>query len=126
MFSSSLRVSFNLPVNVPLFCSLRFLSNLIGIKWNYLKKIIKSPEKYYYNFRISKKSGGEREINVPNKALSLCQNFIKDDILDTVNIHSSANGFAFSKSIITNAKEHTNKEMVLNIDLKDFFPFNKF
>ena len=98
------------------------LSNLIGIKWNYLKKIIKSPEKYYYNFRISKKSGGEREINVPNKALSLCQNFIKDEILNKVNIHSSANGFAFSKSIITNAKEHTNKEMVLNIDLKDFFP----
>ena len=98
------------------------LSNLIGIKWKYLKKIINSPEKYYYNFKISKKSGGKREINVPNKALSLCQNYIKDEILDKVNIHSSANGFAFSKSIITNAKEHTNKEMVLNIDLKDFFP----
>ena len=52
------------------------LSNLIGIKWKYLKKIINSPEKYYYNFNISKKSGGKREINVPNKALSLCQNFI--------------------------------------------------
>ncbi len=98
------------------------LSNLIGIKWKYLKKIINNPEKYYYNFSISKKSGGKREINVPNKALSLCQNYIKNEILDRINIHSSANGFAFSKSIITNAMEHTNKEMVLNIDLKDFFP----
>lgn len=98
------------------------LSNLIGVKWKYLKKLISQPEKFYYNFYISKKSGGKRQINVPNSALSLCQNFIKDNILNTIKIHDSANGFASAKSIITNAKMHVDQEMVLNIDLKDFFP----
>ncbi len=98
------------------------LSNLIGIKWKYLKKIISQPEKFYYNFYITKKSGGKRQINVPNSALSLCQEFIKDNILNSIKIHDSANGFASSKSIITNAKLHVEQEMVLNIDLKDFFP----
>lgn len=98
------------------------LSNLLGIKWNYFKKLISNPEKYYYNFLISKKSGGKRQINVPNYYLSLCQAFIKDEILNKIKIHPNANGFAFSKSIITNAQIHTNKEVILNIDLKDFFP----
>lgn len=98
------------------------LSNLIGIKWKYLKKIIAQPEKYYYNFSITKKSGGKRIINVPNSYLALCQEYIKNNILDSIKIHNSANGFAYSKSIITNAKHHISQEMILNIDLKDFFP----
>ena len=97
-------------------------SNLVGVKWKYLKLIIKTPEKYYYNFNISKKSGGKRKISVPNKSLELCQKYIKDNILDRIKIHDSANGFAYNKSIITNASLHVNKEMILNIDLKDLFP----
>lgn len=97
-------------------------SNLVGIKWNTLKKIIDNPDKFYYNFQISKKTGGKRTINVPNSSLELCQKYIKEKILDTVELHSSAHGFANGKSIITNAREHVNSEMILNIDLKDFFP----
>lgn len=97
-------------------------SNLVGIKWCILKKIIKNPEQFYYNFEITKKSGGKRKINVPDNALELCQRYIKENILDNIKIHSSSHGFVFNKSIITNAKKHLNKEMILNIDLKDFFP----
>lgn len=96
-------------------------SNLVGIKWKVLKKIINSPDKFYYNFQISKKMGGKRTINVPNSSLELCQKYIKVKILDNIELHSSAHGFVNSKSIITNAKEHVNNEMILNIDLKDFF-----
>lgn len=97
-------------------------SNLVGIKWKTLKKIIDNPDKFYYNFQISKKTGGKRTINVPNSPLELCQKYIKEKILNNVILHPSAHGFANNKSIITNAKEHINKEIILNIDLKDFFP----
>ena len=97
-------------------------SNLVGIKWKTLKKIIDDTDKFYYNFQISKKTGGKRTINVPNRSLEICQKYIKEKILDNVVLHSSAHGFANNKSIITNAKEHINNEMILNIDLKDFFP----
>ena len=97
-------------------------SNLVGIKWKTLEFIINNMEKNYYNFNISKKSGGTRKINVPTESLATCQKFIKENILDMVPIHDSANGFANCKSIITNAQMHINQEMILNIDLKDFFP----
>lgn len=97
-------------------------SNLVGIKWKYLKLIINNIEKNYYNFSISKKSGGKRQISVPNESLTMCQEFIKERILDKIPIHDSTNGFANNRSIITNARNHVGKEMILNIDLKDFFP----
>ncbi len=97
-------------------------SNLVGIKWRILKNMINNTDKYYYNFDISKKSGGKRTINVPNTSLDLCQRFIKEKILDNIKIHPSAHGFVNNKSIITNAKIHLNNEMILNIDLKNFFP----
>lgn len=98
------------------------LSNLCGIKWKYMKMFIKHPNKQYYNFQISKKSGGKRHINIPNEGLALVQQFIKNEILDTIPIHESAHGFKKDFSIISNASKHLNQEMVLNIDLKDFFP----
>lgn len=98
------------------------LSNLCGVKWQYIKAFVKNPEKQYYNFQISKKSGGKRQINMPNEGLSVIQQFIKDEILDNIPIHASAHGFKKNSSIISNASKHLNQEMVLNIDLKDFFP----
>ena len=97
-------------------------SNLVGIKWKLLKKIINNTDDFYYNFEISKKSGGKRKINVPSKPLALCQKFIKEEILDNIKIHNASHGFSFNRSIISNAKMHLNREIVLNIDLKDFFP----
>ena len=108
--------------NVRIILNSYHFSNLVGIKWEYLKKIIDNPEKYYHKFYISKKSGGKREICSPSLPLELCQRYIKEEILDKIAISEKANGFAKNKSIITNAKMHLNKEMVLNIDLKDFFP----
>ena len=98
------------------------LANLIGIKWKEFKKMIKNPDKYYHKFNISKKSGGQREICAPYSSMDLCQRFIKTQILDKINISDKAHGFATDKSIITNARMHLNNEMILNIDLKDFFP----
>jgi len=100
-------------------------SNLVGIKWKTLKKLIDNPDKFYYNFQISKKTGGKRTINVPNSSLEFCQKYIKEKILDNVGLHSYTHGFANNKSIITNAKEHINKEMILNIDPTAFIISNE-
>ena len=75
----------------------------------------------YRTFRINKKTGGERIINAPNGGLK--------HILKTLNAifqiigipHHSAYGFVEGKSIVDNARLHTNKHYVYNLDLKDFF-----
>lgn len=107
---------------VPFIMNTYHLSNILGIKWKDLKIIINNSDKLYYNFSISKKSGGKRIISMPNKELLIVQKKIQEKILDNVIIHKNAFGFVKNKSIIDNAKMHLNKEMILNMDLKDFFP----
>lgn len=77
--------------------------------------------KYYQKFKIKKKNGLLRPITSPFgklKHLQQCFNVILKSIYQP---HESAFGFTDSLSIIDNAKIHTNKEYVFNIDLKDFF-----
>ena len=107
---------------VPIILNTYQLSNVLGIKWKSLKKIISNSQKMYYDFNISKKNGGKRKISMPNEVLKEIQALIKEKILEKIKISDKANGFVINKSIITNAKEHLNKDKILNIDLKDFFP----
>lgn len=108
-------------IGVPVILDTYQLSNVLGIKWEELKKIINESQKLYYDFYISKKRGGKRQISMPNKKLKETQKLIKEKILENIKISDDANGFTRNKSIITNAKVHLNQEKILNIDLKDFF-----
>ena len=107
---------------VPVILNTYQMSNVLGIKWELLKNVINNSQNLYYDFNISKRSGGKRKISMPNEILKETQTLIKDKILENIKISDKANGFVKYKSIITNAKEHLNKEKILNIDLKDFFP----
>lgn len=76
----------------------------------------------YVNFQISKKTGGSRTIHAPNKNLKIiltCINILIQNIYTT---HRNAFGFVIGKSIVDNAKKHSNRNYVFNADLKDFFP----
>lgn len=75
----------------------------------------------YAQFEISKKSGGKRQINAPQKSLKhllRCVNYILQILSEP---HQAATGFVPGKSIVHNAQKHINKNYVYNIDLKDFF-----
>ena len=77
---------------------------------------------HYQRFRIPKKSGGERRISAPMPRLKRAQYWILDNILARVPIHPAAQGFAPGRSILTNATPHVGRGVVVNLDLKDFFP----
>lgn len=81
--------------------------------------------KYRYSkFSVKKKSGGERTIHAPSKGLKAIQKSL-NLVLQTVyaqHQHKAATGFVPNKSIVDNAKLHTNSIYVYNLDLKDFFP----
>ena len=106
----------------PIILNTYHMSNVLGVKWKVLKSLIDNTEGMYHTFYISKKSGGKREIDTPNENLMFAQKKIKELILDNINIHESAYGFTKNKNIMDNAQVHLNQEMVLNIDLENFFP----
>ncbi|MFV0157111.1 reverse transcriptase family protein [Empedobacter falsenii] len=75
----------------------------------------------YKEFVIKKKSGADRKINSPITKLNIILKSL-NRLLNCIYVpHANAYGFVAGKSIVDNAKIHTNKKYVYNIDLKDFF-----
>ena len=77
---------------------------------------------HYQRFTIAKKTGGERLISAPMPRLKRAQYWVLDAILDKVPVHEAAHGFVPGRSILTNAGAHVGREVVVNLDMKDFFP----
>jgi retron-type reverse transcriptase len=77
---------------------------------------------HYQRFYVPKKSGGERLISAPMPRLKAAQTWILTNILDLVPPHGAVHGFLPGRSIVTNATPHVGAAVVINLDLKDFFP----
>jgi len=77
---------------------------------------------HYIRFKIPKKTGGERLISAPMPRLKKAQHWILVNILEKIALHDCAHGFRPSHSIVTNAQPHVGSEVIINFDLKNFFP----
>ncbi|TDR93323.1 reverse transcriptase family protein [Enterovirga rhinocerotis] len=77
---------------------------------------------HYQRFTIPKKTGGERLISAPMPRLKRAQYWVLDNLLAKAPLHEAAHGFVPGRSILTNAGVHVGREVVVNLDLKDFFP----
>lgn len=77
----------------------------------------------HYRYRpVAKRFGQIRLIEAPKPRLKEIQRQILSSILNNIPPHSAAHGFRRGHSIKTFAQPHADKEVVLKIDLCDFFP----
>src|SRR5680860_1477625 len=76
----------------------------------------------YTAFTIPKASGGNREILAPNPSLKILQQKCNYILSLMYKPKFPTHGFVKNRSIVSNAKAHTRKAYVLNIDIEDFFP----
>ena len=81
-----------------------------------------STVSHYVRFQIPKKSGGRRDIWAPQPKLAAAQAWILENILSKVPVGPVAHGFVPGRSTVTNALPHVKRAVVVNVDLKDFFP----
>jgi len=77
---------------------------------------------HYRRFALPKKTGGERIISAPMPRLKRAQYWVLDNVLAKVPCHEAAHGFLPGRSIVTNATPHCGQAVVINLDLKNFFP----
>jgi len=77
---------------------------------------------HYVRFRIPKKTGGERVISAPMPRLKAAQAWVLHEILEKPALHEAAHGFVRGRSIVSNARPHVGHALLINVDLKDFFP----
>ena len=78
-------------------------------------------KKRYSQFKVKKKSGGERIINAPVKGLKSILRALNLVLQCVYEPHKAATGFVSNKSIVDNARIHCGNQNVFNLDLKDFF-----
>ena len=107
---------------LPVIFSFHHLCMLLGVTPNYLASVVFSPQSHYRSFSIPKRSGGEREIVAPYPMLLQCQRWICEHILGKAKINRAAHGYVVGRGIVSNASRHLGNQVLLKIDLKDFFP----
>lgn len=77
---------------------------------------------HYRRFALPKKTGGVRIISAPMPRLKRAQYWVLDNVLARAPVHPAAHGFLPGRSIVSNAAPHVGQAVVINVDLKDFFP----
>jgi hypothetical protein len=78
------------------------------------------PRRYQYRW-IRKRSGGSRLVESPIPRLKTIQRRFADAVVSRIPPHNAAHGFCPGRSIVTNAREHVGRRVVLKLDLLDFF-----
>jgi len=118
-FDNSLKKAISPPLPIK---SEQELASKLGITQKQLELYVNFQRKNYYTFYIPKKNGDKRRIDAPKKRLKQIQRWILENILSNVEFLPCVNGFVKKRSIKTNADQHVNKEIVLKLDLYNFFP----
>ncbi len=112
--------------NLPPTKSLEELAQLLNVTVNDLRFLSYDRRlnkiSHYVSYGIKKKSGGVRKISAPKPKLKFVQRAILDNLLSKLNPSKYAHGFVPNKSIVTNALPHIGSSIIINMDLKDFFP----
>jgi RNA-directed DNA polymerase len=104
------------------------LAVFLGIPKNQLSYVlfVRGINNLYTSFEIQKKNGGVRTINAPLEELKEIQKKLADALYNHMKkkrdkTNNISHAYESKKGIITNAKIHRNKRLVLNIDLENFF-----
>ena len=126
-----LPTSAKLKCDLPPLQDLKTLSNWLGLSqkqlenysnnWRVNDASTKPYHRHYHYHWIAKKNGQQRLIEAPKQRLANVQQQIYLGILNHVPVHEACHGFRRQHSCLTYAKPHTGKEIVLHMDLANFF-----
>ncbi len=117
-------------LNLPIIHDLQDLSTAIDIPREELQWLCYHRQAatidHYTRFQIPKRKGGMRNISSPKPKMRFAQGWILTEILEKLPLHEAAAAFQVGKSIVDNAKIHAGSEVIVRLDLKDFFPSIRF
>ena len=104
--------------------ALNDIASLLEVSCDKFKYILykTSRNNKYFNFTLPKRAGGSRLINAPHDDLKYLQKRLNEVLTLIYKPKRFVHGFATNRNVVTNAKPHTKRKYILNIDLQDFFP----
>ncbi len=102
----------------------RELSSLekdLGFNASQLYAVSNNLKKHYHTVRLPKKSGGFRNLSVPDALLKAIQRKITEVLLSSMPVSQYAMAYCYGTSTIRNAQYHAGKQVVLKLDILHFF-----
>lgn len=103
------------------YMELSSLCKELGYSAKNLYSISNEIEKHYIKVQIPKKSGGYRELRVPDKRLKSIQNRINRRLLCLEPVSQYATAYVKGRGISKNAEPHVGQAKILKLDVKGFF-----
>ena len=97
------------------------LANALRISLEECLAIPRDPRLRYRPFTIKKKTGGRRKILAPTTPLKNMQRLLLDEFLSHLDLHPAAMAFRKGYSVASHAQVHANQQIILTVDLRDFF-----
>lgn len=106
---------------LPVIFDQQHLSYLLCMEHRILRQLVKSASSYYKYFAIKKRRGGLRRIMSPYSELRDVQTWIKENILDKIELPNCVKAFVKGRNIMENAKMHEGRKYILKVDITNFF-----
>jgi len=106
---------------LPVIYNKEHLATRLDVTTRQLNWLAYSAERYR-TFYIPKANGEPRRVDEPVEKLKTAQRWILRRILDKLPVYRNVQGFRRRRSILTNARKHLLRQVVVRIDLEDFFP----
>lgn len=97
-------------------------SNRSELAWLAMKPQYEPEQSHYRVFEVRKKSGGTRLLAAPLPRLKSVQRRLLDRLICKLPLHDSTHGFRKGRDILSGATVHVGKDVVISVDIKDFFP----
>lgn len=98
------------------------LTELLGFKSTKLLTWLgRTKSQHYSTLTIRKKNGSSRQLHNPDSLMRVAQYKILNEILNKLNIPSYIYAFEKNKSIPVMAQMHVGKQVIISVDIKDFF-----
>ena len=110
--------------NLPIIFDQYHLSRLVGYDYTYLLGAANAQSYFYKHYEIPKKSGGVRSIEEPLPSLKYIQTWILENILAPASeklVSPVAKAFMPRLNLRDNARFHRKMDVVVALDLHDFF-----
>lgn len=108
--------------SLPVIYNTSNLAALVGYNKNYMKRAVHHPDFFYRIFNIKKKNGKLREIKEPLPSLKEIQVWILRNILYNVPVSKFAKAYVPKRNMLDNVRYHRGKDLVLSLDIENFFP----
>lgn len=96
----------------------------LGLTKPSLFELLKDAPYLYYEVSIPKKNGSKRILEIPHPMLKKLQKILLEKILHKIPIHTrlfGGPGTSTKKAV----KDHVKKEVIITMDITDFFPSTK-